>query len=115
MKKKKIIVFLFILFIIVLAVLFGFYKYHHDRYFSTARWVNAQKNERADMMDNLLERYEFKGMTKGEIRAVLGQPEYEKEQTDTYIVGYFFPAPDPYVLTITYENDTAAEWELSES
>ena len=68
------------------------------------------------MLKNLTYRYEFTGMTKHEIHAILGPPEYSKDNSDTYILGYAFPADDPYVLEIKYDDtDTAAEWSYYES
>ena len=120
MKKKKLkkvfISFFIIAMIIAFVVLLLVYHYHHTHYFSTARWVAAKKSERLDMFKNLTYRYEFKGMTKQEIHAILGQPEYSTDKSDTYILGYTFPAVDPYVLKIEYDDtDIATQWDHYES
>ena len=104
---------------------YGIYKYHHTHYFSTARWLSAENNERADMINNLLSRYEFRGMTKKEMYAILGQPDdiniftdvsKDGEETEVYYVGFLgFPDIDPNVLIITYKDNVVIEWELYET
>ena len=126
-KWKRVI----ILTVLTLSIAFGLscayvvYKYHHTHYFSTARWLSAENNERADMINNLLSRYEFRSMTKKEIHAILGQPDdiniftavsEDGEETEIYYVGFLgFSDIDPSVLIITYKDNAAIEWELYET
>ena len=121
-QKKKAVIFIIVL---LGAVFFGIhYNKHH---FTTEKWLSAQENERAEIIDDLLLRLKIKkykngGITRSEIHNMLGQPmeEYSVNEVDhdleeSYYVGYMgFMPIDPYTLEIEYRDDKVTFWYLFE-
>ena len=81
--RDKIIV--VVLVIVALAVFFGGRYRDNHTHFTTEKWVSAVGNDRQKIVQNLLDRTVFPGMTKAEVKELLGEPE---EETDTFLTYY---------------------------
>ena len=58
---------------VVLAVIITYVVYHHKHTFSTSKWLNNPE-ERTAIVDDLLEKHEFVGMTEADVVTLLGEP-----------------------------------------
>lgn len=99
------------LFSVMILILIGFGlkgRITHEK-FSSDRWKNWQKSEEAewslrwDMMNNLRNSYDLKGMTKNEIIELLGKPELESEIEYSYCLGMAKRGIDTGTLTIKFD------------
>ena len=121
-QKKKAVIFIIVL---LGAVFFGIHYNKHR--FTTEKWLSAQENERAEIIDDLLFRLKIKkykngGITRGEIHNMLGQPmeessvnEVNHDLEESYYVGYMgFMPIDPYTLEIEYRDGKVTFWYLFE-
>lgn len=52
----------------------GRYRDNHT-HFTTEKWVSAVGNDRQKIVQNLLDRTVFPGMTEAEVKEALGEPE----------------------------------------
>lgn len=78
--RDKIIV--VVLVIVALAVFFGGRYRDNHTHFTTEKWVSAVGNDRQKIVQNLLDRTVFPGMTEAEVKELLGEPE---EEADTFL------------------------------
>ena len=76
--RDKIIV--VVLVIVALAVFFGGRYRDNHTHFTTEKWVSAVGNDRQKIVQNLLDRTVFPGMTEAEVKELLGEPEEEAER-----------------------------------
>ena len=83
--KDKIIV--AILVVLAVAVFIGGRIHDTRTGFETEKWVNYQGNDRQLMIQNLVDRTRFVGMTREEVKADLGEAEEETEDYLIYYVG----------------------------
>jgi hypothetical protein len=83
--KDKIIVTV----LVVLAVIVFIGGRMHDTKtgFETEKWVNYQGNSRQLMLQDLVDRTRFAGMTRDEVKALLGEAEEEQETFLIYYAG----------------------------
>lgn len=58
----------------------------YNSQFNTEKWLN-KPNDRVYMIDDFLDDYKLKGMTKGEIYSLLGKPENENDKELEYYLG----------------------------
>ncbi len=72
---------------VVLAIIIAGVVYYHTHTFSTSKWLNDPEGRTA-IVDDLLAKHEFAGMTEEEVAALLGEPNND--------YGYF-NADDRYV------------------
>ncbi len=121
-QKKKAVIFI----IVLLGAVFLGIHYNKHR-FTVEKWLSAQENERAEIIDDLLLRLKIKkykngGITRSEIHNMLGQPmeedsvnEVDHDLEESYYVGYMgFMPIDPYTLEIEYRDDKVTFWYLFE-
>lgn len=83
--RDKIIV--VVLVIVALAVFFGGRYRDNHTHFTTEKWVSAVGNDRQKIVQNLLDRTVFPGMTEAEVKELLGEPEEEADIFLTYYLG----------------------------
>ena len=83
--RDKIIV--VVLVIVALAVFFGGRYRDNHTHFTTEKWVSAVGNDRQKIVQNLLDRTVFPGMTEAEVKELLGEPEEEADTFLTYYLG----------------------------
>ena len=109
MKK----VFVPFLLIVALTVFFLKGRIVHEKFNSNIwKTVNLNKEEnwslRWDMMNDLRNTYEIKGMNKSEIIDLLGQPETETDSEFSYYLGYSKKGINTGHMTIYFiENNMA--------
>ena len=72
---------------VVLAIIIAGVVYYHTHTFSKSKWLNDPEGRTA-IVDDLLAKHEFAGMTEEEVAALLGEPNND--------YGYF-NADDRYV------------------
>lgn len=82
--KHKRIVLVGIIPPLLCLVLLGINEYNSD--FNLERWSN-KANDRVYMIDDLLDKYEFKGMTQTKIYKLLGNPDSKTDNTLIYFLG----------------------------
>ena len=89
----------------------AFATYYPERDFDKEKWT-ANIEKRYEYADDLVDSDMLIGLTKTEIKELLGKPEYENENSMTYYIG-FSPRHlfgiDPDYLEITFENGNAHE------
>ena len=78
---------------VVLAIIIAGVVYYHTHTFSTSKWLNDPEGRTA-IVDDLLAKHEFAGMTEEEVAALLGEPNND--------YGYF-NADDRYVYYMGLE------------
>ena len=76
-----------VLIIAAIAVFFGGRYRDNHAHFTTEKWVEAVGNDRQKIVQNLLDRTVFPGMTTAELKELLGEPEEETEAFLTYHLG----------------------------
>lgn len=81
-KDKAIVLILVVLAVIVFAV--GRYQDSHTG-FTTEKWIAYEGNSRQLMLQDLIDRTRFVGMTRAEVKELLGEAE---EETDSFLVYY---------------------------
>ena len=83
--KDKIIV---AILVILAVVVFIGGRIHDTRTgFDSEKWINYQANERQLMLQDLVDRTRFVGMTRDEVKEDLGEAEEEQEDFLIYYVG----------------------------
>jgi amino acid transporter len=83
--------------------------YYPKRDFNQEKW-NADKETRFEYADDLVDSDKLIGLTKKDIIALLGEPDYETETRITYYIGFsprHFIGIDPDWLEIELENGKA--------
>lgn len=75
--------------LVVLAVVVFLGGRYHDNHvgFTTEKWVNYQGNDRQLIVQDLVDRTMFVGMTRAEVKEQLGEAEEETDAYLTYYVG----------------------------
>lgn len=92
-------------------ILIGFFlrgKITHEP-FDSKEWINWQETEvtlstRWDMMNSLRQQFDLKSMSKTEILALLGTPEYQNNSQFIYYLGYSKRGIDIGSLSITFDS-----------
>ena len=120
-RKAKIVnytVFL-IFFCLLLAIVAGYFVYHHRHTFNSDRWLN-EPSERTDMIDDLLRNYELVGSTEAEVLALLGPCDnaHGAFGADNRYVYYLGPeralfSIDSEWLLIDFTNDIVSDYSLT--
>lgn len=95
----------------------SFETYYPEKDFDKEKWAdNLEK--RYEYADDLVDNDKLIGLTKKEIKEMLGEPEYENEKTMTYYIG-FSPRHlfgiDPDYLEIDFEDGKAHETRIYNS
>ena len=106
--------------VLMLLAGFGVYRWRHT--WTADKW-RSRPEERVDIVSDLLEKYQLKGMTEAETVALLGpedgdgqtsfkgdQTEYDPEQTLVYYLGVDFM--DCAWLVISLEQGVVAEYTI---
>lgn len=77
---------------VVLAIIIAGIVYYHTHTFSTSKWLNDPERRTA-IVDDLLAKHEFAGMTEEEVAALLGEPnnDYGYFNADNRYVYYMGP------------------------
>ena len=107
--KDKIIV--AILVVLAVAVFIGGRIHDTRTGFDTEKWINYEGNSRQLMIQNLVDRTRFVGMTREEVKADLGEAEEEQDAYLIYYVGMpqgLFgtkPDADPEYLVIEFTDE----------
>ena len=107
--KDKIIV--AILVVLAVAVFIGGRIHDTRTGFDTEKWINYEGNSRQLMIQNLVDRTRFVGMTRDEVKEDLGEAEEETEDYLIYYVGLpqgLFgtkPDTDPEYLVIEFTDE----------
>ena len=83
--KDKIIASLLVILAIIVFI-GGRYRDNHTE-FTTEKWVEYQGNSRQIVLQDLVDRTRFVGMTRAEIDELLGEAEEEQEAFYVYYVG----------------------------
>lgn len=107
-KDKAIVLCLVILAILVFAA--GRYRDTHTA-FTTEKWIKYEGNSRQLMLQDLMDRTRFVGMTRAEAKALLGEAEEETDAFLNYYLGMprglFGTKPDGEVEYLLLKIDTA--------
>ena len=107
--KDKVIV--AILVVLAVVVFIGGRIHDTRTSFETEKWVNYEGNSRQLMLQDLVDRTRFVGMTREEVKTDLGEAE---EETDTFLIYYagipqgLFgtkPDADPEYLVIEFTDE----------
>lgn len=86
--------------LVLLAVSVG--GLHQRTVFSAAQWASVTPDKRHYMLDDLTRRHTLVGMTGGEVRTLLGRPDYTDTET---LYAYVIDQPfDESTLDLTLEN-----------
>ncbi len=109
--KDKVIV--AILLVLAVVVFIGGRIHDTKTSFDTEKWVNYEGNSRQHMLQNLVDRTRFVGMTRDEVKEDLGEAEEEQDKFLIYYVGMpqglFGTKPDTdveyLVIEFTDEDD----------
>ena len=107
--KDKVIV--AILVILAVVVFIGGRIYDTRTGFDSEKWINYEGNSRQLMIQNLVDRTRFVGMTRDEVKEDLGEAEEETEDYLIYYVGLpqgLFgtkPDTDPEYLVIEFTDE----------
>ncbi len=109
--KDKVIV--AILLVLAVVVFIGGRIHDTRTSFDTEKWVNYEGNSRQHMLQNLVDRTRFVGMTRDEVKEDLGEAEEEQDEFLIYYVGMpqglFGTKPDTdveyLVIEFTDEDD----------
>ena len=91
--------------------------YYPEKYFDKEKWAdNVEK--RYEYADDLADNNKLIGLTKKEIKEMLGDPEYENENSMTYYIGFsprHFFGIDPDYLEIDFKDGKAQETRIYNS
>ena len=107
--KDKIIV--AILVVLAVVVFVGGRMHDTKTGFETEKWVNYEANSRQLMLQDLVDRTRFVGMTRAEVKEKLGEAEEEQEAFLIYYAGIpqgMFgtkPDTDPEYLVIEFTDE----------
>ena len=107
--KDKIIV--TILVILAVVVFIGGRMHDTKTSFETEKWINYEGNSRQLMLQDLVDRTRFVGMTRAEVKTDLGEAEEETEDFLIYYAGIpqgLFgtkPDTDPEYLVIEFTDE----------
>ena len=107
--KDKIIV--AILVVLAVVVFVGGRMHDTKTSFETEKWVEYQGNDRQLMLQDLVDRTRFVGMTRAEVKEKLGEAEDEQDAFLIYYAGYpqgLFgtkPDTDPEYLVIEFTDE----------
>jgi len=107
--KDKIIV--TILVILAVVVFIGGRMHDTKTSFDTEKWINYEGNSRQLMLQDLVDRTRFVGMTRAEVKTDLGEAEEETEDFLIYYAGIpqgLFgtkPDTDPEYLVIEFTDE----------
>ena len=111
--KAKDNVIVAILLVLAVVVFIGGRIHDTRTSFDTEKWVNYEGNSRQHMLQNLVDRTRFVGMTRDEVKEDLGEAEEEQDEFLIYYVGMpqglFGTKPDTdveyLVIEFTDEDD----------
>lgn len=80
--------------------------------FTPEVWAKTQWQDRNQLVDSLTENYQLKGMTKDEVKALLGNPDTDGKSAFEYKIkkDFFF---DWRVFYLKFSNDKVVEYGVS--
>lgn len=81
--------------------------YYPERDFDKKAW-SENEEKRYEYADDLVENQKLIGLSRTEIKEILGEPKYENENSMTYYLGFSprnFFAIDPDWLEVSFEQD----------
>lgn len=91
--------------------------YYPEKDFDQVKW-NENVEKRYEYADDLVDNEKLIGLTRQEIKEMLGEPEYETESSMTYYIGFsprHFFGIDPDYLEIDFKDGKAHETRIYNS
>lgn len=91
--------------------------YYPERDFDKEKWANTVE-KRYEYADDLVDNEKLIGLTKTEIKEMLGKPNYEHKHSMTYYIGFsprHFFGIDPDYLKINFKEGKAHETSIYSS